>query len=112
MDCRSRVIQLSGLWSPVYQAYLQAKILPEMGTQAGSGKRKPEKGRVIDGMDAIAPLATKGPEINECRKTLERYELKKPKHAVGLLEEMGSVPTIKLSSVVCEHRSRSNAIVR
>jgi hypothetical protein len=38
-----RVIQLSGLWSRVYQAYLQAKILPEMGTQARSGERKPKK---------------------------------------------------------------------
>jgi hypothetical protein len=38
-----RVIQLSGLWSQVYQAYLQAKILPEMGVQAGSGKKKPKK---------------------------------------------------------------------
>jgi hypothetical protein len=38
-----RVVQLSGLWSQVYQAYLQAKILPEMGVQAGSGKKKPKK---------------------------------------------------------------------
>jgi hypothetical protein len=38
-----RVIRLSGLWSPVYQAYLQAKILPEMGTQAGSRGEKPKK---------------------------------------------------------------------
>ena len=38
-----RVIQLSGLWPQVYQAYLQAKMLPEMGTQAGSGKKKPKK---------------------------------------------------------------------
>jgi hypothetical protein len=36
-----RVIQLSGLWSQVYQAYLQAKMLPEMGTQAGAGGKKP-----------------------------------------------------------------------
>jgi hypothetical protein len=38
-----RVIHLSGLWTPVYQAYLQAKILPDMGTQAGSAERKPKK---------------------------------------------------------------------
>ena len=38
-----RVIQLSGVWPEVYQAYLQTKILPEVGTQAGSGKRKPKK---------------------------------------------------------------------
>jgi hypothetical protein len=38
-----RVIHLSGLWPQVYQAYLQAKILPEMGGQAGSGKKKPKK---------------------------------------------------------------------
>ncbi len=38
-----RVIQLSGLWSQVYQAYLQAKMLPGMGTQAGAGKKAPRK---------------------------------------------------------------------
>jgi hypothetical protein len=38
-----RVIQLSGLWSPVYQAYLQTKILPEMGTQGSTGKKKSRK---------------------------------------------------------------------
>ena len=38
-----RVIQLSGIWSQVYQAYLQAKILPDMGTQAGLRKKKPRK---------------------------------------------------------------------
>jgi hypothetical protein len=38
-----RVIQLSGLWSQVYQAYLQAKMLPEMGTQAGAAGKKPRK---------------------------------------------------------------------
>jgi len=27
----------------VYQAYLQAKILPEMGTQEGSREKKPRK---------------------------------------------------------------------
>ena len=32
-----RVIQLSGIWPQVYEAYLQAKILPGMGTQEGSG---------------------------------------------------------------------------
>jgi hypothetical protein len=35
-----RVIQLSGLWPQAYQAYLQAKILPEMGTQEGSARKK------------------------------------------------------------------------
>ena len=38
-----RVIQLSGLWPQVYQAYLQTKILPEMGTQEGSKRKKPGK---------------------------------------------------------------------
>ena len=38
-----RVIHLSGIWPQVYQAYLQAKILPEMGTQEGSRKKKPRK---------------------------------------------------------------------
>src|SRR6202011_5821330 len=38
-----RVIRLSGVWSEVHQSYLQSKILPEVGTQKGSGKRKPEK---------------------------------------------------------------------
>jgi len=39
-----RVVHLSGIWPQVYQAYLQAKILPEMGTQEGSRKKKPRKG--------------------------------------------------------------------
>ena len=38
-----RVVQLSGLWSQVYQAYLQAKILPGMGTQGSSGEKKSGK---------------------------------------------------------------------
>jgi hypothetical protein len=38
-----RVIHLSGIWSQVYQAYLQAKMLPEVGNQQGSGKKKPQK---------------------------------------------------------------------
>lgn len=38
-----RVIHLSGLWSQVYQAYLQAKMLPEMRTQEGLGKKKAKK---------------------------------------------------------------------
>jgi hypothetical protein len=38
-----RVIQLSGIWTQVYQAYLQAKILPEMGTRQGSRKKKQRK---------------------------------------------------------------------
>src|ERR1017187_10921794 len=38
-----RVIKLSGLWSQVYQAYLQAKMLPEIGFQAGCAGKKPKK---------------------------------------------------------------------
>jgi hypothetical protein len=38
-----RVVQLSGLWPQVYQAYLQAKMLPEMGFQAGSARQKLKK---------------------------------------------------------------------
>src|SRR3954452_7629441 len=35
-----RVIQLSGVWSEVYQAYLQAKILPQVGTQGDMRTKK------------------------------------------------------------------------
>jgi hypothetical protein len=38
-----RVIKLSGLWSQVYQAYLQAKMLPEIGLQSGSAGKKHKK---------------------------------------------------------------------
>ena len=38
-----RVVHLSGIWPQVYQGYLQAKNLPEMGTQEGSRKKKPRK---------------------------------------------------------------------
>jgi hypothetical protein len=38
-----RVIHLSGVWPQVYQAYLHATILPEMGTREGSPKKKPKK---------------------------------------------------------------------
>ncbi len=38
-----RVIQLSGLWSQVYQAYLQAKTLPGMRTQGRAQENKPRK---------------------------------------------------------------------
>jgi hypothetical protein len=38
-----RVIQLSGLWPQVYQAYLHAKTLPEVGTQAGRREKKYKK---------------------------------------------------------------------
>jgi len=38
-----RVTQLSGLWHQVYQAYLHAKMLPQVGTQAGSQERKHKK---------------------------------------------------------------------
>jgi hypothetical protein len=38
-----RVVHLSGLWTQVYQAYLHAKMLPEMGTQAGSRDKRPQK---------------------------------------------------------------------
>ena len=35
-----RVIHLSGVWSEVYQSYLQSKPLPEMRTQGSNGKEK------------------------------------------------------------------------
>jgi hypothetical protein len=35
-----RVIQLSGVWSETYQAYLGTKILPEAGTQGGTRQKK------------------------------------------------------------------------
>jgi hypothetical protein len=38
-----RVIYLSGIWSQVYQAYLQAKMLPQMETQEGSRKKNQKK---------------------------------------------------------------------
>jgi hypothetical protein len=38
-----RVVQLSGVWSQVYQAYLQSKILPGMGTHQGTGEETAEK---------------------------------------------------------------------
>ena len=38
-----RVVYLSGIWTQVYQTYLQAKILPDMGTQKSSKKKKPRK---------------------------------------------------------------------
>jgi hypothetical protein len=38
-----RVVHLSGIWPQVYKAYLQAKILPEMGTQESSREKKPRK---------------------------------------------------------------------
>jgi hypothetical protein len=38
-----RVLHLSGIWTQVYQTYLQAKILPEIGTQESSRERKPRK---------------------------------------------------------------------
>jgi len=38
-----RVVHLSGIWPQVYQSYLQAKILPEMGTQGSSREKKPRK---------------------------------------------------------------------
>src|SRR5512135_1383057 len=38
-----RLSQLSGVWPQVFQAYLQAKIFPEMGTQEGSAEKKPRK---------------------------------------------------------------------
>jgi hypothetical protein len=37
-----RVIHLSGVWSQVYQSYLQSKMLPEGPTQEGKAKRKPK----------------------------------------------------------------------
>jgi hypothetical protein len=38
-----RVIQLSGLWFQVYQAYLQAKILPSMGTNGCAREKNARK---------------------------------------------------------------------
>jgi hypothetical protein len=38
-----RVSQLSGVWPEMYQAYLQAKTLPGMGTQRRTGKNKAKK---------------------------------------------------------------------
>jgi len=38
-----RVVHLSGLWTQGYQSYLQAKNLPEMGTQGSSREKKPRK---------------------------------------------------------------------
>jgi hypothetical protein len=38
-----RVIHLSGVWAEVYQSSLQAKILPEGGTQGRPGKNQPKK---------------------------------------------------------------------
>ena len=38
-----RVSYLSGTWAHVYQAYLQAKMLPEMGTQKGLGTKTSKK---------------------------------------------------------------------
>ena len=35
-----RVIHLSGVWEQVYQSYLQSQRLPEMPTQASSGKKR------------------------------------------------------------------------
>jgi hypothetical protein len=35
-----RVIQLSGVWTDVYQSYLEAKILPEMGTHRDTRQKK------------------------------------------------------------------------
>jgi hypothetical protein len=38
-----RVIHLSGVWSEVYQSYLQSQRLPEMRTEESSGKETPRK---------------------------------------------------------------------
>jgi hypothetical protein len=38
-----RVIDLSGVWSQVYQSHLQSKMLPEEGTEKGNAKRRPKK---------------------------------------------------------------------
>src|SRR4051794_30367581 len=38
-----RVIDLSGVWSQVYQSYLQSKMLPEEGGRNGNAKRRLEK---------------------------------------------------------------------
>ncbi len=51
-----RVIQLSGLWPQVYQAYLQAKILPETGDSRGVSKETAQKSCLILGTGAITPV--------------------------------------------------------
>jgi len=51
-----RVVHLSGIWPQVYQAYLQAKILPENGDSGGFGGEKAQKSRIILGTGAITPL--------------------------------------------------------
>ena len=38
-----RVIRLSGVWSQVHQSYLQAKRIPESGTQGANVKNRPRK---------------------------------------------------------------------
>src|SRR4051794_33722830 len=38
-----RVIDLSGVWSQVYQSYLQSQMLPEEGGRNGNAKRRLEK---------------------------------------------------------------------
>ena len=38
-----RVVKLSGLWPQVYQAYLQAKMLPGMGTRGTRVEKRPKK---------------------------------------------------------------------
>jgi hypothetical protein len=38
-----RVVQLSGLWSQTYQAYLQSKILPGVATHEGAGEETAKK---------------------------------------------------------------------
>jgi hypothetical protein len=38
-----RVIHLSGVWTEVYQSYLQSKTPLQMETQVGTGKKKPSK---------------------------------------------------------------------
>ena len=40
-----RVIQLSGIWPEVYQAYLEAKTLPDRGLRGVSGRTSPKRSR-------------------------------------------------------------------
>ena len=40
---RTRAVGDEGVWTQVHPSYLQSKMLPEMRTQQGSGRRKPRK---------------------------------------------------------------------
>ena len=50
-----RVIHLSGVWSEVYQSYLESKNDPRDGDSRDYSEEKGLKGRIIAGTGAIAP---------------------------------------------------------